>query len=334
VSAPRDNESVAAFVARHRAGWERLDELAARLDRGRLSLPEVEELDRLTRRVAGDLSKARAAYPGSDAEGYLSELAARVHSALHVRRARSAALKALLVDEVPATFRRHAVLFLLAGGWLSAGFVAGALAIWADPAAATSLVPASVRGAVTQGRMWTDSLLSAAPGVTGSLIARNNVTVVALAFALGLTGGLGTAAVLFGNGLLLGAVAGYCARHEMLRPLLVFAAAHGPVEIAALLLAAQGGFLLAGAILAPGDLPRWEALRRRAREAGGLLLCVAPLLGGAAILESYLSPSAVVSAPWKAALGLALVGALFLYLAWPGRSARTVRAAAGAGVTC
>ncbi len=225
----RGGEAAAAFVARRRAAWERLEELASRLDQSRLSLAEVEELDRLTRRTTADLARARAAYPGSDVEGFLSELSARVHVGLHLRTSRTGTLLRLYDQELPATFRAHLGLFLLAGGLFASGLAAGALTVWADPAASLSLVPAPVREAVEQGRMWTDALLSTSPGLSGSLIARNNVTVVALAFVLGVTG-VGTAAVLFGNGLLLGAVAAHCARNDMLGRLLAFVAAHGPAE--------------------------------------------------------------------------------------------------------
>jgi uncharacterized membrane protein SpoIIM required for sporulation len=327
----RPFESVVAFVARRRARWERLAHLASRIDRGRLSLAEVEELDSLGRRAAADLAKARASYPGSDAEGYLSELAARVQAGLHVRGARPGALRALFVQEIPATFRRRADLFLLAVGLVAAGLAAGALAVWAEPGAALDLVPAPVREAVAQGKMWTASLTSIAPGLSGSLIARNNWAVVMLAFALGVTGGIGTGAVLFGNGLLLGAVAVHCGRHGMLKPLLGFVAAHGPPEMLALLVSGQAGFTLASALLFPGELPRGFALRIRSREAGQLLVLAVPLLAVAALVESFLSPS-LESSTWKALFGLATAGALVVYLLWPGRGAREARVAvAGTG---
>jgi len=77
--------NIGAFVRKRRASWERLHALAGRVDAGTLSLPEVEELDRLYRRTAGDLAHARAAFPGSDAEGYLSQVTARAYAALYRR---------------------------------------------------------------------------------------------------------------------------------------------------------------------------------------------------------------------------------------------------------
>jgi hypothetical protein len=195
---------IGAFVRRKRAGWERLAALTARLGSGALGLEEVEELDRLYRRAVGDLAWARAAYPGSDVEGYLSQVTARSYAALYRRRSRPGRLRAFVREEIPAAFARHRRLFALSAALLLGGIAAGALAVALDPAAAATLVPRPVRSAVAVGRMWTDSLLEVAPGFTGSFIARNNIAVIGLAFALGLTGGLGTAWLLFSNGLLLG----------------------------------------------------------------------------------------------------------------------------------
>lgn len=313
-SAAGRGASIGAFVQRRRAAWERLAALSARVEGGRLSLAEVEELDRLYRRAVGDLSWARGAFPGSDAEGYLSQVTARAYGALYRKRAARGAFRRFWLAEVPGVFARRVSLFGLAALILGAGLAAGALAVVADPAAAAALVPPSVRSAVAARRMWTDSLLSIAPGLGGSLIARNNVTVTGLTFLLGLTGGIGTAWLLFSNGLLLGAVAAHCALHGMGRPFLSFVAAHGPAELACLLLAGQAGFLLARALVDPGEWPRGEALRRGAREAARLLAVAAPLLAVVAAVESTISPGASFPGPVKAVFGVGLAAALLAYL--------------------
>ena len=305
---------IGAFVRRRRAGWERLAVLSARVEGGKLSLAEVEELDRLYRRAVGDLSWARGAFPGSDAEGYLSQVTARAYRALYRKRAPGGAFRRFWLVEVPAVFARRVRLFGLASLILAAGLAAGALAVTADPEASAVLVPPAVRNAVAARRMWTDSLLSIAPGLGGSLIARNNVTVTGLTFLLGLSGGIGTAGLLFANGLLLGAVAAHCALHDMGRPFLAFVAAHGPAELACLLLAGQAGFLLAQALIDPGEWPRAEALRRAAREAARLLAVAAPLLAVVAAVESTISPGTFFPGAVKAVFGIGLAVALLAYL--------------------
>jgi len=316
--------TVGAFVRARRAAWERLDLLASRAVRERLPLAEVEELDRLYRRAAGDLAYARGAFPGSDAEGHLSQVTARAYGALYrPSRPGLRGLARLYAVEAPAVFRRHLGAFGLALAFLAAGLAGGALAVLADPGAAQVLVPESVRDAVAARRLWTDDLLSAAPGLSGSLIAHNNVTVAALAFGLGLTAGVGTALLLVANGLLLGAVFAHLSQHGMAGGLAGFVAAHGPAELSALLLAAQAGFVLAGALVDPGEWPRGLALAARGREAVRLLAVVVPVLGLVALVEGTVSPGARFPVAAKAALGLSLAAALWAYLAFAGeRSAR------------
>jgi uncharacterized membrane protein SpoIIM required for sporulation len=162
--------------------------------------------------------------------------------------------------------------------------------------------------------MWTDSLLGLAPGAAGGALAHHNATVSALVFAGGLGAGLLTGWLLFANGLLLGAVAAYCGQHGMGLPFLSFVGAHAPGELTALALAGQAGFLLAGAIVAPGEWPRRDALQARAREASRLMLVVVATLLVVGLVESTISPGRLFPAWAKVALGLSLAGALQLYL--------------------
>lgn len=318
--------NVGLFVRRRRAGWERLELLSGRS--GRLSLAEVEDLDRLYRRAAGDLAYARTAFPGSDVEGYLSQVTARAYALLHRRRRAPGRLGRLFGREIPAIFRRRLRLFGLAALLLLSGMAAGALAVAADTAAA-ALVPPEVRAAVDARRMWTDSLLGLAPGAAGSALARHNISVSALVLAGGLTGGLLTAWLLFANGLLLGAVAAYCARQEMLGPFLSFVAAHAPAELLAVLLAGQAGFLLARALLVPGEWPRREALAAAGKEAATLLWLVVPVLLVVGLVESTVSPGRLFPLAARLALGLGLAAALLLYLSWPARQSAGAGSAAG-----
>lgn len=322
---------VAAFVRARREAWERLEALAARIDAGRLTLAEVEELDRLYRRAAGDLAHARAAFPGTDAEGYLAQVTARAHAALHRGRRRPlAAVAALFRREAPAVAAAHGWALALSAGCLLAGLLGGAAAVALEPEAAGWLVPDGVRRALAAGRLWTGDLLSVAPGLAGGAILRNNVTVAALAFALGLTGGLGTAGLLVGNGLVLGAVAAAAARAGLWPGLAAFLAAHGPAELSALVLAGQGGFVLASGLVRPGEWPRAEALAERARQGARLLAVAVPVLLLVALVESTVSPVEAFPVPARAALGLGLAAALWGYL-WRAGRAATAETVAGAG---
>ncbi len=309
--------NVAAFVQARRASWERLEALAGRVGREPLTLAEVEELDRLYRRTSGDLAFARSAFAGSDAEGHLAQVTAGAFGVLYRRQRGLAAVVELYRHEIPRAFARSRGAFMLALSILAAGIAGGALAVAIDPGAAALLVPAEIRDAVASGRVWTDDLLSVAPGIGGSAIARNNLTVASLAFAGGLSGGILTAGLLLSNGLVLGAVAAYAWRGGQGYSFFTFVSAHGPAELLAILLASQAGLSLAGALVRPGEAPRWLLLAARGREASRLLAVVAPLLVLVGVVEASVSPGTGWS-PWvKAAMGAALAGAILTWL-WRG----------------
>jgi uncharacterized membrane protein SpoIIM required for sporulation len=325
----RAGTGVAAFVRARREGWERLEALAARVDGGRLSLAEVEELDRLYRRAAGDLAHARAAFAGTDAEGYLAQVTARAYAALYRGRHRPlAALLALYRREAPAAAMANGWALALSAACLLAGTLGGALAVALEPAAAGWLVPEGVRRSLAAGRLWTGDLLSAAPGVAGGALLRNNVSAAALCFALGLTGGLGTAALLLLNGALLGAVTVAVARAGLAPGFLAFLSAHGPAELSALVLAGQGGFLLAAGLVRPGEWPRADAVAARGREGARLLAVAVPVLLLVALVEATVSPAAAFPAAARAALGLGLAAALWGYLWRAGRAPAAATATA------
>jgi uncharacterized membrane protein SpoIIM required for sporulation len=320
---------VAAFVRARREGWERLEALAARVDGGALSLDEVEELDRLYRRAAGDLAHARNTFSGTDAEGYLAQVTARAYAALYRGRRRPlASLLALYRREAPAAVVENGWALALSAGCLLAGLIGGAAAVALEPATADWLVPATIRRSLAAGRLWTGALLDAAPGLAGGALLRNNVTVAALCFALGLTGGLGTAALLLVNGVLLGAVLVAVTQAGLAPAFLAFLSAHGPGELSALVLAGQGGFLLAAGVLRPGEWPRVDAVAARGREGARLLAVAAPVLLLVALVEATVSPADGFPAAARAALGLALAAALWGYL-W--RAGRAATAATSAG---
>ena len=97
--------------------------------------------------------------------------------------------------------------------------------------------------------------------VLASLITTNNVQVTFMAFALGVTAGVGTVLALVFNGVgALGAPFGLYASKGIAGQILGFVLPHGVLELSAICIAGGAGFLLAGAILLPGARTRRDAL--------------------------------------------------------------------------
>lgn len=307
--------ALARLVGQSRGDWELLDGLLARARSRRLSLTEVETLERLYRRAASDLARVQTQHPGSDVERYLLQLNARAVGTLYRPPLNAVSrLKTFYGETFPRTLRARLPVIGMSTLLFVLGLVLGVAVVGLEPAAAERLVPAGVRAAIESGTIWTDDLLSVTPpNVVAGAIATNNLTVTIAAFGAGLLAGLGTVYILLNNGLMIGAVAAACARGGMLPDLLDFISAHGPVELSIICIAGGAGLLLGQALVAPGELPRQEALRLRAREGVTLVLGCAPFLAFIGIIEGYVSPGDFFPTWAKVLLGLTLGAAFWIY---------------------
>jgi uncharacterized membrane protein SpoIIM required for sporulation len=151
--------------------------------------------------------------------------------------------------------------------------------------------------------------------VLASAITANNVQVTYVAFALGITAGVGTVFMLVSNGVgALGAPLGLYASKGIADQILGFVAPHGVLELAAICIAGGGGLLLAAAILLPGARTRGEALVEEGRRAIHLIAASTLLLLVAGLLEGNVSPLPWPN-EWKYAVSAATAVALAAYLA-------------------
>ena len=94
--------------------------------------------------------------------------------------------------------------------------------------------------------------MSGHKGSFASQLMTNNIRVSLFAFGLGITWGLGTFIVLFYNGVILGAVGADYIQAGQTRFLFGWLMPHGAIEIPAILLAGQAGFMLAAALIGWG----------------------------------------------------------------------------------
>ena len=164
--------------------------------------------------------------------------------------------------------------------------------------------------------------------VVASSVMTNNLQVAILAFAFGLTAGIGTAYLLIVNGMHLGAVVGWLSLQGQGRAAWGWIMPHGGTELMAIVIAGASGFIIAKSILAPGQVKRAAALRVGALRALVLELGCMGMLVVAGIIEGFLSPSGLGFAPRMvfAAAMIVLWLACFLFV---GR--RTRRGLAGGG---
>jgi uncharacterized membrane protein SpoIIM required for sporulation len=295
--------------------WSRLEQLVAER-----RPTELREFWRLYRAATSRLAALQAEGRSDEEAWYLNRLVGAAHAVLYrSARERSAGRDTLefLSRGWPARVRAEARLVALAAALFSAGSLCGAFYAARDPGFIGLVAPPGVIAAVERGEMWTGDIFSIAPAAS-SFLFTNNLTVAIVAFAFGMTGGLGTAWLLVMNGALLGALARFVAEAGMSAEFWTFVAPHGVLELPAIFVAGASGFVLARGILLPGSRPWRRAVAAAGRDALALFAGCGPLLLVAAGIEAWVSPG-----PWplaaKAAVACACASGL---VAWALRRVR------------
>ncbi len=262
---------------------------------------------------------------------YLEGLVARAYAEIHEtrRRSRWRALAAWFVAGLPRTFRRHSASFRLACLATLVGALFGAGVVVFDYQSKPILLPfAHLQGDPSERVQFEeesdDDRLQGSKATFSAFLWAHNTRVSLLTLALGMTFGVGTAIMLFYNGVILGAVVCDYVLAGETAFLVGWLLPHGAVEIPAILIAGQAGFILGRALIGLGTSePLRSRLRRVSPDLVTLIVALTLLLAWAGIVESFFSQYHEPFIPYvlKIAFGIVELAALFLYLTRAGRTA-------------
>ena len=320
------------FQAQARPRWRDLESLLAvleaRPDR-RLNPAEAEQLQELYVRTAADLNRVTHGTLAYELRQYLERLVARAYAELYYAPPERSEIwrprRWLRIFTVfPETFRRQARYFALALLITLLGCTLGGLAVHYDPASVDVLLPAEdLRNPAQrvheeeqgQGRHMDSAQTEAA--FSAQLI-RHNIQVSLLAAALGVTFGIGTALLLFENGILLGAVAVRYTQQGFGLFMSAWLLPHGAFEIPSILIAGQAGFYLARLLLRRRED---RNVREAMKEWLVLVAGLAMMLVWAGLMEAFFSQHHAPVLPYgfKIAVAISELVLLTIYLLMVGR---------------
>jgi len=320
------------FQMQARPRWSSLDSLLATLegrpDR-RLTQVEAEQLQELYAQAAADLNRVTHGALAPELRQYLERLVARAYAELHYNPPARAEFwqprRWLRIFTLfPETFRRQSHYFALAVLITMLGCALGGLAVRYDPASVDVLLPADYlrdpgqRVQEEEQGKHQDLHSTQNEAAFSAQLIRHNIQVAMLAAALGVTFGVGTALLLFENGVLLGAVAVRYAHQGFGLFMTAWLLPHGVFEIPSILIAGQAGFYLARVLL------RWREdrdVRQSMREWLVLIAGMAMMLVWAGMMEAFFSQyhAPVLPYGFKIAVGGAELALLTAYLLLIGR---------------
>ena len=326
----------AVFVRRHADAWA---DFERRLDDAAGADPDA--LADGYARLGDDLAYAQTFYPGSATAAYLNDLSAEVHRRIYRnRREERGRLVRFFTHEVPEALY-HARWSMTAALVLFLGSIAlGVVSSVADPSFVRAILGDGYVNMTLANIADGDPLrvYKEAREIDMSLgIALNNVLVSFRAFAGVLVVGgtpvpgfaLGTAQVLFQNGVMVGAFAHLFAAEGLAAEWFRVVFIHGALELSAIAIAGGAGFSLASGLLFPGTYPRGASFRRGAVRGVKIILGAVPFWIAAAFLEGYVTRHTEM----PLAASLAIIGASFAFVAFytvwlPWRHGRAFRPAA------
>jgi uncharacterized membrane protein SpoIIM required for sporulation len=320
------------FQAQARPRWNNLESLLGALESRpdrRLQSTEAHQLQELYAQVAADLNRVTHGALAPELRQYLERLVARAYAELYYAPPKRSEIWQprrwfRIFTAFPESFRRQSRYFAIAVLVTVLGCTLGGLAVRYDPASVDVLLPTDYlrnpgqrvhEEEQGQGEHLNSAETEAA--FSAQLI-RHNIQVSLLAAALGVTFGIGTALLLFENGVLLGAVAVNYTRQGFGLFMTAWLLPHGVFEIPSILIAGQAGFYLARSLLHRRES---RNVRESMREWLVLVAGLAMMLVWAGIMEAFFSQHHAPVLPYgfKVAVAAAELVLLAIYLLLIGR---------------
>lgn len=243
-------------------------------------------------RLAGDLARARAIGRNSALVRHLNDIAIRAHNILygHIKTAKPGS-EVYWGYRFPIAVRRHIVAMVVSAALIFLPAFVSFAAVQFRPDVGYDLVPDAWLEFEPARAESLHSFPELMRPVAASGIISNNIQVTILAFAFGLTAGLGTSLILVSNGVQIGALGGWLTAKGSGRAFWGWVMPHGGTELLAIVLAGGAGLILAKALIAPGEMRRGVALRKVATDALVIELGVMAMLVFAGLIEGFVSPS-------------------------------------------
>ncbi|MEW5800695.1 MAG: stage II sporulation protein M [bacterium] len=310
------------FIQERKTRWEELERMLLKIERAGISsltLDEARHFGRLYRSTSSDLIQARHITANYEILHYLNSLVARSYGHIHegsTFRFRDIVL--FYLETFPNLVRKNWSMVCLALLTLLIGFLFGFSALLLDPSASVYLIPRQHQEIVPGQRVRDIEERKQIPeadqsAAFSSFLFTHNLEVSFMAFALGITCGLGTLVILFLNGLMIGSLAAAYSIDGVSLFFWAWILPHGVIEITCMAIAGGAGLILARGLLAPGRSSWRLALWREAGCAVKLILGLIPLFITAGMIEGTVSQIHEPYIPYSMKLLFALAIGLILF---------------------
>ncbi len=306
-----------SFIEQNKEKWNRFEKLSES------ESSDPTELSDLYMDITDDLSYAQTFYQRRTVRVYLNQLAQRVYTGVHLKKAESFK-KFLSVWRVSLPLEiyksRRNLLFALV-----------VFLIWAALSAVTTHFYPNFTGLVLSKEyveMTNENISNGDPlavykgGTQMQMfidITTNNIKVAFLTFIFGIFFTVGTHILLFKNAMMVGSFQYFFATKGLLITSFLGIWIHGAFEISSIVLAAGAGITMGNGWLFPGNYTRLQSLQISAKRGLKIMMSLVPFFVFAGYLESYVTRNYMDLPEWSkwVLIGLSFGIILFYYIIYP-----------------
>ncbi len=305
------------FLHKNRKKWEEFDRLLAQ---NRVAAPD--QLYDLYIKLTDDLAYARTYFPGSEAEGYINELARKAHLSIYRNKKTDFGhIFRFWTQEFPllvyASRRAVCTSFLI----MAVATLIGLLSYSRDPRFAHIILGDSYVN-MTQSNIKQGDPMAVYKSMNETEmflgITLNNIKVSFIAFVMGIFTAFGTGYILLRNGVMLGTFHAFFASHGLLTESLATIWIHGTFEIFSIIVAGAAGITLGNSFLFPKTLSRIRSFQKGSRQGAQLIVGLIPFFIVAGFLEGFVTRHTELSYGVRFGLsGASLMFIIFYFYHYP-----------------
>ena len=289
----------ARFREEREADWRRLEALVQEAEaRGiaGLSFQQARDVSSLYRQATTSLAIAREISLDKGLLAYLEALTARAYLSVYAPQEQLGGVFAkFLTKGAPQAMRRSWAFILLGFLCMGLGALSGYLLYFDDPDWYHVFLPDSLSGGrgpgstteYLRGVIYDDDPSARGLGAFATFLFSHNTRIAIFVFGLGVFLCLPAIALIFYNGLMLGAFVALHVDRGLGWDIAGWLSIHGVTELSAICVACGAGLQLGFAVLFPGQLSRSQSLRVAGRDATKLAIVAALMLVAAALLEGF-----------------------------------------------
>lgn len=276
----------ALFIKENKEKWEQISKDSK-------SEISAEDLADNYIELTDDLSYARTFYPGSPTERYLNQLTANYFGSLYKHRKKEKGrFFSFWKYELPEVMYRYRRDMLLSLSIFVIAMLIGAFSMSQDSTYANLILGDAYIDMTLENIDNGDPMAvykDANKWDMFAFISTNNIKVAFFAFIYGVFFSVGTAVILFQNGVMLGTFQYFFLEKGLLGTSMASVWLHGTLEISAIIIAGGAGFILGNSILFPKTYSRKESITRGSKDALKVVVGLIPVFLVAGFIESYLT---------------------------------------------